>query len=66
MLWNYYTAQIFLFGAELTKAYAIRRGSGIIPSVLAEAVTPDARSQQGLAPTPTMIDDQTHSSRLRT
>ncbi|MEK6259962.1 MAG: YihY/virulence factor BrkB family protein [Planctomycetota bacterium] len=51
MLWNYYTAQIFLFGAELTKAYAIRCGSGIIPSALAEAVTRDARRQQGLATT---------------
>ena len=50
LLWNYYTAQIFLFGAELTKAYAIRCGSGIVPSPYAEAVTPAARSHQGLAP----------------
>lgn len=49
MLWNYYTAQIFLFGAELTKAYAIRCGSGIIPSAHAESATCDTRSQQGLA-----------------
>lgn len=49
MLWNYYTAQIFLFGAELTKAYAIRCGSGITPSAHAESVNCDARSQQGLA-----------------
>ena len=49
LLWNYYTAQIFLFGAELTKAYAIRYGSGIVPSAHAESVTCAARSQQGLA-----------------
>ena len=49
LLWNYYTAQIFLFGAELTKAHAIRFGSGIVPAPYAEAVTPAARSHQGLA-----------------
>jgi membrane protein len=27
LLWVYYSAQIFLFGAELTKVYAIRHGS---------------------------------------
>ena len=27
LLWIYYSAQIFLFGAEITKAYAIRHGS---------------------------------------
>jgi membrane protein len=27
LLWIYYTAQIFLFGAEFTKVYASRRGS---------------------------------------
>ena len=49
LLWNYYTAQIFLFGAELTKAHAIRLGSGIVPAPYAEAVTSAARSHQGLA-----------------
>ena len=43
LLWNYYTAQIFLFGAELTKAYAIHCGSGIVPAPNANSVTPDAR-----------------------
>jgi membrane protein len=28
LIWVYYTAQIFLLGAEFTKAYADRRGSG--------------------------------------
>jgi len=27
LLWIYYSAQIFLFGAEFTKAYASRKGS---------------------------------------
>ena len=48
LLWNYYTAQIFLFGAELTKAHAIRFGFGIVPEPHAVAVTPAARSHQGL------------------
>ena len=49
LLWNYYTAQIFLFGAELTKAYAIHFGFGIVPAPYAAAVTPAAQSHQGLA-----------------
>jgi membrane protein len=27
LLWIYYSAQLFLFGAEFTKAYALREGS---------------------------------------
>ncbi len=38
LFWFYYSAQIFLFGAELTKAYANRYGSGIIPSAGATRV----------------------------
>ncbi len=49
LLWNYYTAQIFLFGAELTKAYAIHCGSGIVPAPYAASVTPTERSHQGMA-----------------
>ncbi|TIP31023.1 MAG: YihY/virulence factor BrkB family protein, partial [Mesorhizobium sp.] len=26
-LWVYYSAQIFLFGAEITRAYSVSRGS---------------------------------------
>ena len=29
LLWTYYSAQIFFFGAELTQAYASQRGSKI-------------------------------------
>jgi membrane protein len=27
LVWVYYSAQIFLFGAEITRAYSVRRGS---------------------------------------
>ncbi len=50
LVWLYYAAQIFLFGAELTKAYANRCGSRLKPKEHAEAVTADARAQQGLPP----------------
>jgi membrane protein len=52
LVWLYYAAQIFLFGAELTKAYADRMGSRIKPKPHAEAVTPEARAREGLAPQP--------------
>jgi membrane protein len=32
MLWPFYSSQIFLFGAEFTRLYAMRIGSNIIPS----------------------------------
>jgi membrane protein len=50
LVWLYYAAQIFLFGAELTKAYANQLGSRIKPKEHAEPVTAEARAQEGLAP----------------
>jgi len=50
LVWLYYAAQIFLFGAELTKAYADRLGSRIKPKPHAEAVTAEVRAQEGLPP----------------
>lgn len=50
LVWLYYAAQIFLFGAELTKAYADRMGSRIKPKPYAEPVTAEARAQAGLPP----------------
>ena len=32
LLWVYYSVQIFLFGAEITKAYADRHGSKPLPN----------------------------------
>ncbi len=37
LVWIYYSAQILLYGAEFTKIFAIRYGSGIIPR--SEAIT---------------------------
>jgi len=38
LIWLYYSAQIFLFGAEFTKVQANRSGSGIVPADNAERV----------------------------
>ena len=40
LIWVYYSAQIFLFGAEITRAYSVRRGSR---KDLARLVAADAR-----------------------
>ena len=39
LVWLYYSTQIFLFGAELTKAYANQFGSKIRPKSIAEKFT---------------------------
>lgn len=49
LIWLYYSAQIFLFGAEFTKAYANRYGSRIVPTANAVRVTPTERAEQGLS-----------------
>ena len=38
LLWVYYSSQIFFFGAELTRAYAERRGRGRLPAPAEGAV----------------------------
>ena len=48
LIWLYYSSQIFLFGAELTKAYANQFGSRIVPHDYAIAVTAEARAEQGI------------------
>ena len=48
LVWLYYSAQIFLYGAEFTKAYANRFGSRIVPSENAVRVTDLERAQQGM------------------
>jgi membrane protein len=47
LIWFYYSAQIFLFGAELTKAYANQLGSGIVPADHAYRVTEMSRAGEG-------------------
>lgn len=49
LVWVYYSATIFLLGAEFTKVYASRYGSGIHPSRNACFVSESMRSEQGLA-----------------
>lgn len=48
LIWIYYSAQIFLFGAELTKEYADRFGSRIKPAENAVPITEESRAQQGI------------------
>jgi membrane protein len=48
LVWVYYSAQIFYFGAELTHAYATRFGRGIRPRRNAEWVDPSVPGPAGL------------------
>jgi membrane protein len=48
LIWLYYAAQIFLYGAEFTKVYADKYGSRVIPAENAVAVTEGARAEQGI------------------
>jgi membrane protein len=48
VVWVYYSAQILLFGAEFTKVYVKRRGSGFAPAETAVPVTAEARAEQGM------------------
>ena len=50
VVWVYYSAQILLFGAEFTKVWTKRRGSGFVPEKTAVPVTQEARAEQGLGP----------------
>ena len=48
VVWVYYSAQILLLGAEFTKVYVKRRGSGFVPAEIAVPVTAEARAEQGM------------------
>ena len=48
LLWMYYSAQIFLFGAELTQVYANRFGSRVMPEEHAVRVTEAERANEGM------------------
>ncbi|CDX27236.1 Ribonuclease BN [Mesorhizobium sp. ORS 3324] len=54
LLWVYYSAQIFLFGAEITRAYSVRRGSrkDLAPVVVAGKKAPRGRLQAIANPRP--------------
>jgi membrane protein len=47
LVWVYYSAQIFFFGAELTQVYANNYGSHIEPSENAQFVSDEARARRG-------------------
>jgi membrane protein len=48
LVWLYYASQIFLFGAELTKAFSTRMGSRIRAKSYAEPTTPEAKAKEGI------------------
>jgi membrane protein len=52
VVWVYYSAQILPFGAEFTKVWTKRRGSGFVPDETAVPVPQEARAQQGLGSRP--------------
>ena len=50
LIWAYYSAQIFLYGAEFTKTYATLHGSGVQPEPDAEPLSASSLAQQGTPP----------------
>jgi membrane protein len=54
LIWLYYSSQIFLFGAELTQAFANRYGSHIVPKDNAIPVEDHDRAVQGIPRDPTV------------
>jgi membrane protein len=50
VVWVYYSAQILLLGAEFTKVWTKRRGSGFKVQKTAKPVTAEARAEQGMGP----------------
>ena len=54
LVWIYYSAIILYFGAEFTKAYAVKKGAQIIPNEYAqwseEAVVPGGQKKTGASP----------------
>jgi membrane protein len=48
LFWVYYSAQIFLFGAEFTRVYALEYGPKVEPASNAVFVTPEQLACQGM------------------
>ena len=48
LIWIYYSAQVFFFGAEFTKVYARRFGVLVVPDPTAVTLTAEARAAQGM------------------
>lgn len=49
LIWVYYSAQIFFFGAEFVQVYTRKYGSGVVPEKGAVPLTEEARAEQGIA-----------------
>ena len=49
LVWIYYSACILFFGAEITKGYARRFGSGVVPNSHAVLVDDLLRARLGLS-----------------
>jgi membrane protein len=48
LVWIYYSAQIFFFGAEFTQVYTNKYGSHVEPAANAEFVMEEDRAQEGI------------------
>lgn len=48
LVWVYYSAQIFLFGVELTRTYALRTEVRVAPAAHAVPLTPQDLARQGI------------------
>jgi len=48
LLWVYYSSFILFFGAEFTKVWSLRHGSGLVPAENAVKVTDEDRAQRGI------------------
>lgn len=65
LLWVNYSAQIFFFGAELTKVYTNRFGSQIRPAPYATALLDPIRQQESSQPNPQTASSTTGNASLQ-
>ncbi|HEX6386954.1 MAG TPA: YihY/virulence factor BrkB family protein [Anaerolineae bacterium] len=70
LLWVYFAAQIFLFGAEFTQVYANKYGSKLLPSAYAMFITrqrrePEAENKRAEVAVPVEVSRQTADSAQR-
>ena len=63
LVWVYYSAQILLFGAELTKVYAKRCGADIRPNGHAVLLSEHDRVKQGIPSEPGGINEELRPDR---
>ncbi len=64
LIWVYYSAQIFFFGAETTQVYANKFGSRIVPDEDAVSLTEEDRAQQGIPHTKEIAKDEVRHTSL--